>query len=100
MKTAFILNHRPISAAALITVAALSVAVTGCSTFKRSVADNSLDYAKTQKLAPVQLPAAAQTLPFTPIYHVTQSGENTLKLKNDSSKRFELPRPISTVKQN
>ena len=87
--------HRHI---ALAIIASASIAMTGCTTFKQKVGDNSLDYTKTKTLAPLQLPADAQTFPFTPIYHVPQSGENTLKLTKDDSKRFELPRPISTVK--
>lgn len=83
---------------ALAMIAAISIAMTGCTTFKQKVGDNSLDYTRTKKLAPIQLPNDAQTLPFTPVYTVPQSGENTLKLTQDGSKRFELPRPISTVK--
>lgn len=82
----------------LAIIASASIAMTGCTTFKRKVGDNSLDYTKTKKLEPIQLPAEAQTLPFTPIYQVPQSGENTLKITKEGSKRFELPRPISTVK--
>lgn len=82
----------------LAIIASASIAMTGCTAFKRKVGDNSLDYTKTKKLEPIQLPAEAQTLPFTPIYQVPQSGENTLKITKEGSKRFELPRPISTVK--
>lgn len=82
----------------LALIAAASITMTGCTTFKQKVGDNSLDYTKTKKLAPVQLPNDAQTLPFTPIYSVPQSGENTLKISKDGSKRFELPPPIRTVK--
>lgn len=85
----------------LMTITTMSVAIvatSGCSTFRRNVGDSSLDYQKATKLEPVQLPANAQTLPFTPIYNVPQTNENTLKLKNEKGKRFELPRPISSVK--
>lgn len=83
----------------LVTATVLTLMVTsGCSTFRRNVADSSLDYQTTRKLAPVNLPADAQTLPFIPMYHVPQTGENTLKLTSDKNKRFELPRPVSNVK--
>lgn len=72
--------------------------LTGCSTLKKSVGDNSLTYTQTQKLAPIQLPADAQTLAFTPLYHVPDVGTNTLQLKNEQGKRFELPKPVATVK--
>lgn len=48
---------------ALAIIASASIAMTGCTTFKRKVGDNSLDYTKTKKLEPIQLPADAQTLP-------------------------------------
>lgn len=76
----------------------LGMTVTGCSTIKQSVGDNSLDYTKTRTLEPILLPAEAQTQPFVPLYNVPQSGTNTLKLENDKGKRFELPRPVSSVK--
>ena len=76
----------------------VATALSGCTTFKQKVADSSLDYQKTTKLNPIVLPADAQTLPFIPLYNVPQAGENTLKLKIDKSKRFVIPRPISTIK--
>lgn len=84
-----------------LTLSALAIALMstiGCSSIKRSVGDNSLAYTKTTQLAPVQLPADAQTLPFIPMYNVPQTNENTLDLKSDKGKRFELPRPISSIK--
>lgn len=83
-----------------LAVGVLATAVlltSGCATFKRHVSDNSLDYSKTRKLDPIALPADAQTLPFTPLYQVPESGANTLKL-DDNGKRFDLPPPIRTVK--
>lgn len=74
------------------------LALTGCSTFKASVSDQSLAYTKTRKLDPIVLPADAQTAPFTPIYQVPAAGENTLKLQNEKGKRYVLPRPVSAVK--
>lgn len=71
---------------------------TSCTTLKRSVGDSSLDYNKTRKLDPVALPVEAKTLPFTPLYSVPTSGENTLQLQEKKSKRFELPPPVSTIK--
>lgn len=81
-----------------VTAVVSTLALTGCTTFKRTVGDNSLDYTKTAKLEPIVLPANAQTAPFTPLYTVPQTGENTLKIKGDKGKRFELPPPISTIK--
>lgn len=79
-------------------VCSAMMTLTGCSTIKKSVGDNSLAYTQTQKLAPIQLPADAQTLTFTPLYHVPEAGTNTLDLKNETGKRFALPKPIATVK--
>lgn len=94
------LNHRfkPTKSLGLGLVMACVATLSGCTTFKQNVADSSLDYQKTAKLDPIVLPADAQTLPFIPMYTVPQTGTNTLKLKSDKSKRFELPRPISTIK--
>lgn len=75
-----------------------SVAITGCSTIKQSVSDNSLAYTKTQKLPPLQFPADAQALTFTPLYHVPESGTNTLNLENEKGKRYEVPKPVTPVK--
>lgn len=73
--------------------------LTACSTLRHRVADNSLDYQKAVKLDPVLLPADAQTHVFTPIYQVPNHvGENTLTLENQTGKRFELPKPIATIK--
>lgn len=57
------------------TLAATVALTTGCSTFKRNVSDNSLEYSKTRKLEPIALPADAQTLPFTPIYRCLSQGK-------------------------
>lgn len=72
---------------------------TGCSSIRHRVADNSLDYQKAVTLLPVQLPADSQTHVFTPIYQVpSHTGENTLNLTNQTGKRFEIPKPIATIK--
>lgn len=72
--------------------------MTGCNTFKQRVGDHSLDYTQTRRLAPIELPADAQTLPFTPLYQVPAAGTNTLKLANATGTRFDLPAPISSVR--
>ncbi|WP_394260859.1 hypothetical protein [Moraxella boevrei] len=81
-----------------VVVSVLSVVVSGCSTFRNNVGDNSLDYQNTKLLDPIQLPANAQTQAFTPLYQLPSSGQNTLMLENEKGKRFEMPAPISTVK--
>lgn len=82
----------------IVSVLACSVGVTACSSIKSRVSDNSLAYKKTTKLDPVQLPADSQTLAFTPLYQVPESAENTLKLQNAQHTRYQLPKPISTIK--
>lgn len=89
-----IVSFRAVSLTAVLMI----MATTGCSTFKTRVADSSLDYSKTTKLDPIVLPVDTQTLAFTPLYNVPQTGNNTLKLKNETGKRYELPKPISTIK--
>lgn len=71
------------------------IALTGCQHLKpkQKLNNHSLDYTKTRKLEPVQLPAEAQTQPFTPLYQVPEMGENTLIIKSSKSKNYELPRP-------
>lgn len=77
----------------------LILSLTACSSISHRIADNSLDYQKAKTLAPVLLPADAQTHVFTPLYQVPpHMGENTLNLQNETGKRFQLPKPISTVK--
>ncbi|ELA09000.1 hypothetical protein MOMA_01285 [Moraxella macacae 0408225] len=89
------------SLSALISVLSFSVLsfiVTGCSTFKNNVADNSLDYQNAKLLIPVELPENSKTHAFTPLYQLPALGQNTLTLENEKGKRFELPEPITTVK--
>lgn len=46
-------NHNRFNAQlALAIIASASIAMTGCTTFKRKVGDNSLDYTKTKNLNP------------------------------------------------
>ena len=70
--------------------------LTGCSTFRNNVGDNSLDYQQATALPPVQLPVDSQARAFVPLYQVPQVGQNTLTLENEKGKRFELPKPIAT----
>lgn len=69
--------------------------LTGCQHLKpkQKLNNHSLDYTKTRKLDPVQLPANAQTQAFVPLYTVPEMGTNTLKITNAKSKNYELPRP-------
>lgn len=94
------LNHMSYARAVLASalMIGVSLGVTGCNTFKQRVGDHSLDYTQTRRLTPIELPADAQTLPFTPLYQVPEVGTNTLKLANATGTRFDLPAPISSVR--
>ena len=97
MKKTRSLNHNRFNAQlALAIIASASIAMTGCTTFKRKVGDNSLTIPKPKTLNP-SITGRCTNATFTPVYAVPQSGENTLKITK-KGKRFELPRPISTVK--
>ncbi len=77
-----------------------SLTMTGCSSIKQSMNNQSLDYTHTKKLAPIKLPANAQTTTFSPLYQVPEAGTNTLKLQNSKGKRYQLPKPYTETKAN
>lgn len=74
-----------------------AVALTGCQTVKSAWSnrdDGSLAYTHAQKLPPLNLPAAQQTAPFTPIYAVPEGGQPI----EQSGKQFTLPTPPQAVR--
>lgn len=80
-----------------------TVVLSGCQSAKGLISkrDNgSLDYQDSQKLAPLQLPAAQETAAFVPLYPTPNAGENTLTLQNESGKQYQLPKPERAVPVN
>lgn len=86
---------------ALLTVVLGSTLVlSGCQTAKGWLGqrDNgSLEYQDSQKLAPLELPADQQTAAFVPLYPTPNVGANTLDLKNEAGKQYQLPKPERSV---
>lgn len=86
--------------ATLAIILGSTLALSGCQSIKEVIGkrDNgSLDYQQSQKLAPLQLPADAQTAPFVPLYPTPNVGVNTLDLENESGKQYKLPKPERAV---
>ncbi len=86
--------------ATLAIILGSTLALSGCQSIKEVIGkrDNgSLDYQQSQKLAPLQLPADAQTAPFVPLYPTPNVGVNTLNLENESGKQYKLPKPERAV---
>ncbi len=74
--------------------------LSGCQSTKNLLGkrDNgTLTYQSSQKLAPLELPAAQQTAPFVPLYPTPELGANTLDLQNESGKQYQLPKPERAV---
>lgn len=67
--------------------------ISGCSSIKQSIGNQSLEYTNAQKLPPIQLPVDAQNQAFTPLYHVPTVGTNTLTIKSKKGKNYQLPKP-------
>lgn len=59
--------------------------------------NGSLDYQDSKKLTALELPAAQETAPFVPLYQTPAVGVNTLTLKNESGKQYQLPKPERAV---
>lgn len=59
--------------------------------------NGSLDYQDSKKLAVLQLPVAQETAPFVPLYQTPAVGVNTLSLKNEAGKQYQLPKPERAV---
>lgn len=94
------LNISKITPTLLTVLLGSTLVLSGCQSLKEFVGkrDNgSLDYQQSQKLAPLQLPADAQTAPFVPLYPTPNAGVNTLKLENEAGKQYQLPKPQRAV---
>ncbi|WP_227678494.1 hypothetical protein [Psychrobacter vallis] len=77
-----------------------TLVLSGCQSTKELLGkrDNgSLEYQQSKKLAPVELPADQETLPFVPLYPTPSTGANTLKLQNESGSQYQLPKPQRAV---
>lgn len=85
----------------VVVIGASSLAIlSGCQATKGAfgkIDDGSLAYQKSEKLDPIELPVEQETAPFVPLYPTPSVGVNTLDLKNESGKRFELPAPHRQV---
>lgn len=86
---------------AVLTIALSSTLVlTGCQATKGWLGkrdDGSLAYQKSQKLAPLTLPADQETAEFVPLYPAPNVGVNTLTLTNEAGKQYKLPPPERSV---
>lgn len=77
-----------------------TLVLSGCQSTKELLGkrDNgSLEYQQSKKLAPVELPADQETLPFVPLYPTPSTGANTLNLQNESGSQYQLPKPQRAV---
>ena len=84
----------------LTVVMGSSLVLSGCQSVKGFLGkrDNgSLTYQQSQKLAPLQIPADQQTVPFVPLYPTPSIGTNTLILQNEAGKQYQLPKPERAV---
>ncbi|MFC6204285.1 hypothetical protein ACFPZK_06150 [Psychrobacter urativorans] len=98
MKTSF--ATRKMLPIMLTVVMGSTLVLTGCQATKDFIGkrDNgSLEYQKSQKLTPLQLPADQQAGPFVPLYPTPNVGANTLTLQNDAGKQYQLPKPERAV---
>ena len=94
------LNMPKILPAVLAVILGSTFVLSGCQSVKEVLGkrnNGSLDYQQSQKLAPLQLPANAQTAPFVPLYPTPTAGVNTLDLENESGKQYKLPKPERTL---
>lgn len=92
-----LLGKTSMSTAKTLTVSMLSiVALAGCSSL--AISNGSMDYAKAQSIAAVQVPDTLQTRQIAPLYPVPVVPENNasekLVLTNTKGNRFLLPKPI------
>ncbi|MDO4450835.1 MAG: hypothetical protein Q4B79_07765 [Moraxella sp.] len=72
------------------------IILTGCQSIKGvlSKRDNgSLDYTRSQKTAPIALPAQQATAPFVPLYDVPDVPQKITPTTNDAGTQYQLPRP-------
>lgn len=84
----------------LMTLATTAVVLTGCQSVNGITAkrDNgSLDYQKSQRLDPIQLPVNQATGSFIPIYVVPNVPENSVNVTNEAGTQYQLPRPMNNV---
>lgn len=101
MKTSF--TAPKMLSAVLTLILGSTVVLSGCQSVKGALGkhDNgSLEYQKSKKLAPLQLPANQDTASFVPLYPTPDMGENTLILQNDAGKQYQLPKPQRAITPN
>ncbi len=85
------------------------ILLTGCQSLQKSTDgirsflgkrdDGSLDYQSAKKLEPIELPKGQATLEFTPLYPTPNVPNNTLNLRNESGKQYQLPAPPNAIRQ-
>ena len=84
--------HRLIAA---VSIAAVIVALTGCSSW--SISNGSMDYKNAQSIAPVQVPEEFKTRQIAPLYPVPVVPSNTaseaLVISNHKGNVFIVPKP-------
>lgn len=89
------LNHTPSRITATLSIAALSVALVGCSSW--GISNGSMDYKNAQSIAPVQVPDEFKTRQIAPLYPVpvvpSNSASAALVISNQQGNLFIVPKP-------
>jgi len=88
-------NRAPSRLTATLSIAALSVALTGCSGW--GISNGSMDYKNAQSIAPVQVPDTFKTRQIAPLYPVpvvpSNSASEALVISNKKGNIFVVPKP-------
>lgn len=86
--------------AVLTLVLSSTVVLSGCQSARNLLSnrdDGSLTYQQSTKIAPLEMPVEQEAAPFVPLYPTPELGENTLQLKNEAGKQYQLPKPERAV---
>lgn len=88
-------NRTPSRITATLSIAALSVALVGCSSW--GISNGSMDYKNAQSIAPVQVPDEFKTRQIAPLYPVpvvpSNSASAALVISNQQGNLFIVPKP-------
>ncbi len=90
-----VLNNTSKRVVTTLSMTALSVAVTGCSSW--GINNGSMDYKNAQSIAPVQVPEEFKTRQIAPLYPVpvvpSNSASEALVISNSKGNVFVVPKP-------
>lgn len=88
-------NRTPNRITAMLSIAVLSVALAGCSSW--GISNGSMDYKNAQSIAPVQVPEKFKTRQIAPLYPVpivpSNSASTALVISNQKGNVFIVPKP-------